>query len=120
MILTVLSCGKKATEEEVPDEQITLYHQTLRLIQVYSDSLKYAVDSVETIDIFSRFNSKLDSLNFTVSPDTDLKLSEGENDTLFNCIQKIRHYYDDKLLMLAKSYNFTEIENDTCQPSTTL
>ena len=91
-------CHKKQEQEEItlPQPQDILFEKTLKLIALYADSLKNAPDSISIDDMFVRFNSKLDSLNFDVIPDTDLEYSEGQNDTLYNSLMKLRELFNIK------------------------
>lgn len=114
LILLLGSCGGKQEETSVPDDATLLYHNILTLISEYSDSISHTTDSLTTQEMLTRFNSKLDSLNFAVPSDTDLELSEGENDTIFQQIENLRRIYDSQLKGMAKT------EPDTCQQSTTL
>lgn len=110
--------GKDKDIPPPPDDATILYNKTLQLISQYSDSLSNAPDSMVIMEVMTHFNEKLDSLNFSVPPDTDLKISEGENDTLYLSIEKIRLLYDERLKRMAGRE--TENEADTCQQSTTL
>ena len=95
------ACGVK--EEEVEDDDTDLlYHSTLKLTKIYADSIKMATDSATASGAFSRFNAELDSLNFRVRPDTDLLLTEGENDTIYANLMTVRKIYDRKMKELGE------------------
>lgn len=111
LVLAASSCGGKDKDTNCPEPSETLYKLTRELIKTYSDSIQHAPDSLDLSTVFSRFNAKLDSLNFTVPPDTDLKLSEGENDTIFEDLRKLRELYEKKM------NKFIITQNDTCQQS---
>lgn len=63
-------------------ESSALYHRTCTLTEQYIDSLKQAKDSTEVNRLLDVYEERIDELNFDVAPDTDYKLSEGENDTI--------------------------------------
>lgn len=117
IVLALCSCHNRdgnTSEDAIPDQASELYESTLRLISLYTDSIEHATDSTQVEDIFARFNARLDSLNFAVPPDTDLRLSEGENDTLYINIENLRHLHDSRLRGLKV------VKNDTCQQSMNL
>lgn len=125
MAVGMLSCSHVA--EEKNEESDRLYHETLKLIKIYKDSLSRVTDPQELKDIFTNFNIRLEKLNFDVPPDTDLQLNEGKNDTLFIKISELRHIYDikraelgdvpdQKVLMRSDSLPdslYVAVDNDT-------
>lgn len=82
------ACG--APEEQLPPEEVdVLYAETLKLTSIYTDSLRLAADSASVDAIFARFNSAYDSLNMSVSPNTDLLLEEDRNDTIVTKLNRL-------------------------------
>lgn len=102
--LLLTACGGKTEEEEETgtEDALILYTSTLMLIRQYTDSISTAPDSLTLSQIYTRFNAKLDSVNFAVEPDTDLNLSEGQNDTLFIEMEKFRALYNQRLQHLER------------------
>lgn len=102
--LLLTACGGKTEEEEDTgtEDALILYTSTLMLIRQYTDSISTAPDSLTLSQIYTRFNAKLDSVNFAVEPDTDLNLSEGQNDTLFIEMEKFRALYNQRLQHLER------------------
>ena len=97
-------CGGGRSEEEEgsrPDDARHLYESIMKLTKIYSDSIRMAPDSATVVGAFERFNARLDTINFSVAPDTDLLLTEGENDTLYNNLIALRQIYDRKLAELG-------------------
>lgn len=96
--LLLTACGG-ATEEQqdTTDDSDRLYHASLSLIAAYTDSLRNAPDSTAVNEKFQRFQQELDSLNRAVVPDTDLLLTEGENDTLYMRITALVEIYNNRL-----------------------
>lgn len=111
----LMACGSKAGEEK-PDDSDMLYKETLRLITLYTDSIGAATDSVGAEEAFAGFSAQIDSLNMAVEPNTDLLLTEGENDTIYRRITALRTLYDNKLAEFghktAHSEQNDSIEND--------
>lgn len=85
MILSVMllspSCVKKQ-QFTLRDHAISLYNESRRLIKIYIDSMSHAGDSAKVEAIGARFEDKLAKLNFKYPANTDLDISEDENDTL--------------------------------------
>ena len=76
-------CSKKQTEGKRVDA-VRLFSESARLIRLYIDSLSSATDSATLLDLDARFSNRLTDLNFQFPSETDLDISEGENDTLTN------------------------------------
>lgn len=108
-LFSSMSCRHRKGDEE-KDDSDRLYYSTLNLIKLYSDSLKTASDSLTVQEMFTRFNAELDSLNFSVDPDTDLLLSEGENDTMFIELSSLRKLYENRLKVFG---NVVDTETDS-------
>lgn len=73
----------------------------MMLVRSFADSIANATDSVAATAAFEHFNAGLDSVNFAVPPNTDLLLTEAENDTLYYEITRIRRLYEEKLRQLG-------------------
>lgn len=95
------ACEKK---KEAVDrrEADSLYSRTIGLIGSYSDSIATAPDSVSVSTLFARFNERLSELNFTVKADTDLLLTEGQNDTLTERLTALRSLRDSRLRSISQ------------------
>lgn len=109
----LFSCGG-GEEENGQDYGRILYEGTIKLADIYTDSLRLAPDSAATEDAFRHFMAQLDTLNFRLPPETDLQLHEGENDTIFMRLIEMRRLYDKKLRELARGErrDTTETQND--------
>ena len=94
-------CGGGSDDESRPSDVKLLYHSIVRLAHVYADSIRMAPDSATAVGAFERFNARLDTINFSVAPDTDLQLTEGENDTIYLNLMAVRRIYDRKLSQLG-------------------
>ena len=91
-----ISCQKQH-RETLPDDSDRLYGGTLELLRDYTDSIACATDSAAARSAFEQFNHRLDSLNFSMAPNTDLLLTEAENDTIFHGITTMKQTLEEKL-----------------------
>lgn len=113
MLPMLASCSRGDNREDGDrGDAPRLYSKTLALAKQYADSLRAAPDSTAAIDIFRRFHSELDSLNFSVAPDTDLLLTEGENDTIYRRLQQLRALYDGRLASYAARPDTVKTETE--------
>lgn len=105
LILTSLVFSFCQTEEktETIDKRETkkLFDGTLRLIKTYTDSISAAEDTTVVAELFRNFNHNLEKLNFEVAPDTDLTLSEQQNDSLYTKLTEFRSLYEKKIFDLV-------------------
>lgn len=95
------SCGSKPVEN-VQDDTDRLYNQTIKIAAEYADSIRNAPDSAGAMHAYARFNAAIDSLNMSVAPNTDLQLSEGENDTIFLTLMGVMSLFEGKLEELGR------------------
>lgn len=84
----VFSCS---SNEKTDDHDVAhlLFEKSVRMIEVYIDSLKNAPDSAALQQISINFNTKMTTLNYEFPPDTDLELNEDENDSLIRMHKRL-------------------------------
>ena len=63
-------------------EAAMLYQRLCKVTRLYTDSIGAASDSAQINALFERYEKEFDRISFDVSPDTDIFLTEGENDTI--------------------------------------
>lgn len=95
-ILLAASCSSNS-EEKSEQEVRKLFEQTCKLTKLYTDSIKSANDTTAVEALMTRFDERMTDLNFSVTADTDLKLTEGQNDTIASLIAKLRSVYNARL-----------------------
>lgn len=97
---TVFSCssGMETTHARSATE---LYNNSVKLIKNYTDSLLLARDSVRVNTLADNLNEELTTLNFKYSPNSDILLSEGENDTLAYMVEKFVKLKNEQLYGFA-------------------
>lgn len=78
----IMSCGSSG-DGKGNDNGRSLYQDEKRLLQQYIDTLRHTPDSVDVTGILDRYRESLLSLNMKYPADTDLELTQGENDTIF-------------------------------------
>lgn len=119
MITTLLvasaSCRREEQKNERGTDALRLYQSTMRLARIAADSIRNSADSASATEAFERLSNNLDSLNFSVEADTDLMLTEGENDTIFMQLMTVRKIYENKLRSLVRKVE--EEPTETKQPN---
>ena len=101
----MLSCHRNNNEgnHEVARQ---LFMKSMYLTEEYIDSLEQAKDSAAVNRMVEDFNLKITTVNYEFPPDTDLDLSEEENDSLIRMFKRIDSTVDKKLKDFAgKSAN---------------
>lgn len=66
-----------------------LFEKSIVLIKAYTDSLNVARDSAHVESLARSFESKINTVNFEFPPETDLKLTQEENDSLIKLIDRL-------------------------------
>lgn len=94
IIATALAIGiftacreKKDNSQEILAQ--SMYEKTAEVLKRNTDSLRVARDSASVDSIYEACRIHLENLNFSYPADTDLLLSEGQNDTLALLTSKI-------------------------------
>ncbi len=101
-VSVMTSCGK-TSENNLDKEARDLFENSVRLIKSYSDSLKTARDTARIDELASRFDNRMTALNFKYPADTDLSLSEEENDSLIRLITGIAELKKKRLEELGRA-----------------
>lgn len=96
------SCGNVKTDngEAMADQ---LFEKSANVIKGYTDSLANVADSATLRRLKDGFNEKMSKINFQFPADTDLKLSEEENDSLIRLIDRLVETIREKEAALVKT-----------------
>ena len=104
MLLFPTAC-KSGNEQAGNDEGNELYKESLAIINSYTDSISEAKDSAKIESLYSSFDNALTKLNYKHTADTDLRLSEAQNDTLTKATLRLVHLRDSLLYKFAHPLN---------------
>lgn len=80
-IATAGCSGKKQTEERSSAD--SLFKAVTALTGEYTVKITEATDSAEWATIAKEYEDSLEKINFSLPADTDLELTEGQNDTIY-------------------------------------
>lgn len=81
-----ISCKSETNVKDRTDAH-ELFESIVSLTKRYSVMVTGAKDSAEWEKLCTAFEDSLDKINFRFPPDTDLLLSEGQNDTIMNALE---------------------------------
>ena len=100
-LLPFSSCGNVKTDngEAMADQ---LFEKSANVIKGYTDSFANVADSATLRRLKDGFNEKMSKINFQFPADTDLKLSEEENDSLIRLIDRLVETIREKEAALVK------------------
>ncbi len=65
-----------------------MFARICSLTKEYTTLLSQASDSLSWAETCSDFEEKLDKISFSYPPDTDILLTEGQNDTIYSLMQE--------------------------------
>lgn len=82
-MLMVMSC-RNGDNADDRTEARELFRQLSELNRSFTSSVASAPDSAAWAKITLAYEDSLAKINFRFPPDTDLEMSQGENDTLFS------------------------------------
>lgn len=110
LAMFLVACSSPETRE-VPDESAKLYAESMKLIRRCRTEIQAAPDSTTADSIYKAFIANLDSINFAVPANTDLQLSEDENDTLFMKLTELKKAYKNRLKGFGKQISAEETDS---------
>ena len=103
LILLMTSCAGNQ-EENRQDESQLLFQNSVDLISKFSENIKMAGDSLLVDSLKTEFDKQLADLNFNFPPNTDLKLTEQDNDSIYTLINNFRNESEKRLVELHEEY----------------
>ena len=106
LTLFLIACHNQDTKSR-SDQTDILFNSTIRLLSDYTGLIKDAQDSLQVETLLEEVDKGLTSLNFSLPPETDLKLSEQENDSIIKLMEIFKQEVKNKLVTLS------EISEDT-------
>ena len=74
-----------------------LFNHTVALVEEYTEKLSSVSDSLAWIRTCDEFEERLEKLNFSYPPDTDLLLTEGQNDTIQEMLLEYVRLRDERI-----------------------
>ena len=85
-IMLAAGCAKpsQGSDNRLRDD---LYRQVCTLTKAYTDSMHSATDSSAVWGLMKRYVLRLSDVNMKFPPATDMKLDEGQNDTIYMLTQ---------------------------------
>ncbi|MEE1022497.1 MAG: hypothetical protein U0L83_05145 [Muribaculaceae bacterium] len=120
MCAIMLAACVQTTDQSKRADARRLYIRSAELAKLYGDSIQAAKDSATVNRLDSTYLAELTKLNLSVPPETDIWLTEGENDTLFMLTEtyvEIRARRLGKALPTARPDSFA---SDSTQAATTV
>lgn len=82
MILLLASSCVQESKKKDRSEATDMFRRITSLTKNYTSRLSEVTDSASWAEICKEFEDSLDKINFSYLPDTDLLLTEGQNDTI--------------------------------------
>ena len=79
--LCIAGCSKEKKYVDRSDAK-EMFERICKLTSDYTEILANSADSLSWAKATSEYEEKLDKINFSFPPDTDLLLTEGQNDTI--------------------------------------
>lgn len=114
--IAISSCSEN-NEDSQREAARNLYEKSVKLGRLYCDSMSHAKDSAEVVRLDAAYEAALTKLNFDFPAETDLGISEGENDTLHIYSARYIHLRDSILLVFGNKIHLAgdtiETESET-------
>lgn len=101
------SCKEKEVDKSQEDAR-KLFDESATTIKSFINALKTSSDSLMIDSLMKAFDKKMVDTNFSFPPETDLKMTEQENDSLYKLMLDLQNLKKDKL----ESFSYS-MENDS-------
>lgn len=98
--LFLTGCGRKPNKNS-HIHAAQLFEKSLVLLRAYTDSLSIAKDSAHVEFLARAYESKINAINFEFPPETDLRLTQEENDSLIKLTDRLVAARKDRLKYFA-------------------
>lgn len=85
----LVSCSMKEEKTTATNPGNALFNEQKALLTAYIDSLKHLPDSVNVESLMERYQELVLAINMKYPADTDLSLSEGQNEALYKLTDKL-------------------------------
>lgn len=108
-IITVSVNCSRPTDNKERDTAVALYKENINLLRIYIDSMKNATDSATVFNIGENFDKAMVALHYAYPSNTDLNISEGENDTIILLTERLISIRDS----LLYSFGHSPLTTDT-------
>ena len=112
-IIAFSSCVKREDKINSPEAR-ELFYKSAETIVMFKNKIILARDSNSVDSLRDVLDKKLTEINFSFPPDTDLKLTEQENDSLYYLINQFRETKISKLESFYQDYcdSISAVESD--------
>ena len=107
LLILFSSCKKKITPVNNEDAH-ELFNQTSSLLVEFTDKIQLAQDSASVDSLKQLVEKHLVDINFSVRPETDYKITEEENDSLFRLMNQYRNISQEKLRSISQNNTLEE------------
>lgn len=100
LVIFLTSCEKR--EDKIVNEDARrLFNESAQMIADITTKVQNATDS-SGIDSLNRiFEKRITEINFSVPSETDLKLTEEENDSIFKLMKELKKQMSEKLISFS-------------------
>lgn len=105
--LSLISC-KNGVVKENDIEARKLFSRSSEILLEFIEKFQNSSDSISIDSLQIILERKLVDINFEISPETDLKLTEEENDSIFKLMEKINLVKKEKLKSLSQVIQFND------------
>lgn len=96
LLFGIAACGSREKVKDRSDAG-SLYQQILSLTEEYTKKISAAGDSASWAILCAEYEDRLDKVNFSFPSDTDLLLTEGQNDTITDLIMDFIKIRDERI-----------------------
>ncbi len=111
LIASACTAEKKNKDRSAGDD---LFKRTVALADRFALRMENCPDSVSIETLYSELQDSCEKLNFSYPPDTELLLTEGQNDTVHQSLLRLIEVRDEKLnTLLRRSMPADTIPSDS-------
>lgn len=110
--LVLASCQEKK-EIDRSEDASKLFRESALILKEITQKIAEAPDSMTIDSLRDLYEKKITTINFSFPPETDLSVTEQDNDSLFTLIKKMKETTEERLLQLKNKKDSCENSKDT-------
>lgn len=100
---------RRESEDRDRTQAEEMYARICELTKEYTAKLQTAPDTTDWVATCNEYEEKLDKISFSYPPDTDILLTEGQNDTIYILMQEFAKERGRRI----HGFRYEELETDS-------
>lgn len=104
-LILIFVCGCRTESKKIDRSDASeMFARISHLTETYSKKLTSVSDSTSWANVCKEYEDSLDKINFSFPPDTDLLMTEGQNDSIHKLMEEYVRIREEKIFDILHPY----------------